>query len=151
MFEFGKKKLLAQMSEFVDNIGIAIYAAVLQEQSRLGNREDKMVAGAVANRLIGRDFHSSHTDYQKQAAKSLAEAMMRRDYDIFIAAVMCVRTEWVKHSVRKDEAFISWEMNTMAWLGTVRELPNEKPGPDSMRRLAYYMMMKYCPNSVEIR
>jgi hypothetical protein len=145
MFEFGKKKVFATMNGFVATIQFALYAAALQEQRRLGY-EDKFVAAAAANFLVGKDSNSSHTDDQKHAAKNLAETMIRQDHEIFFAAVMCLRTTGITGG---PESFI-WTMSTMDWIGTVGELPNFPPNPDSMQELAYHMATKY-PDAFEIR
>ena len=144
---FGKKRLFAKMDGFVNIIALAVCEAALQEQKRLGHGEDRRIAAAVANLLVGRVSPSSHTDHERQSAKNLAAAMLREHHDIRYAAVMCLRTTGV---IKGTEAAIA-VMSTIDWISTSGEIPSARPDPDTMHRLAYDIAMKYCPNAIEIR
>ena len=91
---FGKKRLFGKMDGFVNIIAIAIAEAAWQQQKRLGLTEDRRIAAAVANLLIGRD--SSHTDQEKRSAKQLAATMLREREDIRFAAVMWRLQSWAR-------------------------------------------------------
>ncbi|MGA2114044.1 MAG: hypothetical protein ABSH56_04770 [Bryobacteraceae bacterium] len=142
---FGKKALFAKMNGHVNIVAIAICEAALQEQRRLGQREDRRLITAVANLLTGRDS-PSHTEQEKQSASHLAAILLREHHDIRFAAVMCVRTTGI---IGGTEAAIT-AMKTIDWISTFGEMPGFPPDPDTMHRLAYDMAMKYCPNAIEI-
>jgi hypothetical protein len=141
---FGKKRLFGKMDGFVNIIAIAIAEAAWQQQKRLGLTEDRRIAAAVANLLIGRD--SSHTDQEKRSAKQLAATMLREREDIRFAAVMCLRTTAVTGGTEAAIAILG----TIDWISTLGEIPGAAPGPETMQSLAYDMAMRYCPNAVEI-
>lgn len=146
MFGFGKKALFKTMEGYVNLLQLAIFHAAIELTSKADGMEQRQrVAAACANLLVGKQG-AAHTVDELDSARKLAKRLVQDKEDLFYAAVMCPRTLGL---VRGDDTIIT-AAATLDWLGTFGALPSQAPNPAIMRKLAYDIPMKYCPDAVTV-
>ena len=136
---FGKKRLFRQMEEYVNIVQAALYAAAITLNRAKTGAEDKRVAAAIANLLVGRGAAPDHTAQEIETARERSGELVRFDPELRFAAVMCLRTT----GIVKGPPTSLEVMKTIDWVRTLGELPGHPPDPDIMQKLAYDVGLKY--------
>jgi hypothetical protein len=146
VFGFGKKALFKTMEGYVNLIQFAIFHAAVEQTSKAESMEQRQrVAAACANLLVGKQG-AAHTVDELDLARKLAESLVRDKEDLYYAAVMCLRTIGL---IRGGDTVVT-VVATLDWRDTFGALPSQAPNPAIMRKLAYDVPMKYCPDAVRV-
>lgn len=142
LFRGSARKLLEQMYSDTDVIQMAIATKLFYLYApQYGDDRALTVSAAVANKLFAK-VSPAHRKDDIELAEELSNRLLKTDHEIRYAALMSCRARLLLEADKNTEG--QWQVwDTIQWMATLRNLPQEEAGPTLIRQLAITLHKKY--------
>ena len=110
-------------------------------RSQYGEDHGLTIGAAVTNKLFGK-ASPAHTREDLEMAEHLAAEVFRADSEVRYAALMACRAKLLfEAEMNNEQQWFTWD--TIQWMATIADLPNDQADPAQIHRLASTLHRKY--------